>query len=207
MLNVLARARLSRVLDPLGVRLARAGVSPDAVTAVGTAGVVLAAVTLLARGQLLAGTLLVWLFVMSDMLDGAIARARGETSTWGAFLDSTLDRIGDAAVFGSLAWWFAFGGQSRWLAFASLACLVLAYLVSYAKARAESLGLSCDVGIAERSERLIVVLVGTGLAGMGVPYVLPVALWLLVAGALVTVGQRLLAVRRQADAAHRAVRQ
>lgn len=200
MLNVLARARISHLVDPLGARLARTGISPDVVTLVGTTGAVAGAVVFFPRGWFFVGTLVIWFFVMFDMLDGAVARARGTASRWGAFLDSTLDRVADAAVFGALVWWFAGAGNSPELLIASLLCLVLGTLTSYIKARAEGLGMTCNVGFAERSERLIIVLVGTGLEGLGVPYALAVALWLLVAASAITVVQRLVEVRRQSVA-------
>lgn len=200
MLNVLARARISHLVHPLGVRLARTGVSPNALTLVGTMGAVAGALVFFPRGWFFAGTLVIWFFVMFDLLDGAVARARGTTSRWGAFLDSTLDRVADAAVFATLAWWFAGPGESQELLIASLLCLVLGSLTSYIKARAEGLQMTCNVGFAERSERLIIVLVGTGLEGLGVPYALAVALWLLVGASAITVVQRLIEVRRQASA-------
>ncbi len=198
MLNIFARASVSRALRPLGAGLARTGVSPDAVTLAGTVGAVGAAVALLARGEMLLGTLVITVFVLFDLLDGAIARARGTTSRFGAVLDSTCDRIADAAVFGALAWWYAGAGQSRSLLLAALLCLALGAVTSYIKARAEGAGMTCNVGIAERAERLIVILAGTGLDGLGVPYVLAGALWLLVAATAITVVQRMVEVRRQA---------
>ncbi len=200
MLNVFARARVAHVVDPLGARLAATGLSADAVTIIGTAGAVAGALLCYPRGWFFVGTLIIWFFVMFDMLDGAVARARGTTSRWGALLDSTLDRVADAGVFGTLIWWFARGGDSPSLLIAALLCLVLGTLVSYVKARAEGLGMTCNVGFAERTERLIIVLVGTGLDGLGVPYVQAAALWLLVAASAVTVAQRLAEVRRQAIA-------
>jgi len=210
MLNVLARARISHLVDPLGARLARTGISPDIVTLIGTTGAVAGALVFFSQGWFFVGTLVIWFFVMFDMLDGAIARARGTASRWGAFLDSTLDRVADAAVFGALVWWFAgiggdkLGGDkhsgSAGLLVAGLLCLVLGTLTSYIKARAEGLGMTCNVGFAERTERLIIVLLGTGLEGLGVPYALAVALWLLVAASAITVVQRLVEVRRQSVA-------
>jgi CDP-diacylglycerol--glycerol-3-phosphate 3-phosphatidyltransferase len=111
------------------------------------------------------------------------------------------DRAADAAVFGALVWWFSGDGDNRLLVLLALICLVLGILTSYIKARAEGVGLSADVGIVERTERLILVLVGTGFTGLGVPYALHVALWILLAGSAVTVGQRFLAVRRAAAGA------
>ncbi len=198
MLNIFARASVARAIQPLGERLARAGVSPNLVTVLGTVGAVAAAVAFLGRGQFFLGTLVVTVFVLFDLVDGALARARDRSSPFGAVLDSTCDRVADAAIFGSLAWWYAGGGDSRALLLAALLCLALSSLTSYIKARAEGVGLRCDVGIAERAERLIVVLVGTGLEGLGVPFALAAALWLLAAASAVTVVQRIVEVRRQA---------
>ena len=112
-----------------------------------------------------------------------------------------MDRIADAAIFSGLVLWFFAGGHRRLLACVALFCLVASVLVSYAKARAEGLGFSCGMGIAERPERLLVCLVSTGLAGLGVPYVLAAGLWLIAAASVVTFGQRVLDVRRGALAA------
>lgn len=198
MLNIHARAAVSKALDPMGRRLAAAGVSPNAITAVGTAGVVAAALVCYPQGWFFAGTLIIWAFVMLDVVDGAVARAGGTASPFGGVLDSTGDRAADAAVFGALVWYFAEHGQ-RWLVLAGLLCLVLGSITSYIRARAESAGFDATVGIAERAERLIIVLVATGLTGapFHVPYVQAVALWLLVGLSAITVGQRLLTVRRQ----------
>ncbi len=121
---------------------------------------------------------------------------KGTTGAWGAFLDSTLDRIGDAAVFGGLTIWLARGGHQALLAGVALYCLVAGVLVSYARARAEGLAVRADVGVAERSERLVIVLVSAGLTGLGVPFVLAIGLWALAVLSTVTFGQRVIAVRR-----------
>jgi CDP-diacylglycerol--glycerol-3-phosphate 3-phosphatidyltransferase len=195
------RVPVSRALAPMGASLARAGISPDAVTVAGTTGAVAGALVFFTRGWFFAGTLIIWFFVMLDLVDGAVARARGASTPFGAVLDSTCDRVADAAVFGALAWWFAgAGGYSRPLLAASLLCLVLGSLTSYIRARAEALGMSASVGIAERAERLIIVLVGTGLDGLGVPYTQAVALWLLVGLSTITVGQRVATVWQQSQA-------
>jgi CDP-diacylglycerol--glycerol-3-phosphate 3-phosphatidyltransferase len=201
MLNVFARPSISRALTPLGAWLARAGVTADAITIVGTLGAVGGALGFFCRGSFFVGTLIIWFFVMLDMVDGAVARAHGSGTRFGALLDSTADRVADAAVFGALLWWFAGSGHSRGLTLACLLCLVLGSLTSYVKARAEGLGLTANVGVAERAERLIIALVGTGLDGLGVPYVQAGALWLLVVLSTVTVGQRLAVVYRQSVAA------
>jgi CDP-diacylglycerol--glycerol-3-phosphate 3-phosphatidyltransferase len=198
-LNIHARAAISRALVPLGTRLANAGVTPDVITIIGTAGAVGGAVGLLARGTWFVGTLVIWFCVMLDILDGAVARAGGRASTFGAVLDSSCDRIADAAIFGAVGWYFALHGQ-KWMLLAALLCLGLGALTSYIRARAEAAGLNATVGIAERAERLIIVLVGTGLNGFPgyhVPYVLAIALWVLVAASTVTVFQRFATVRAQ----------
>jgi CDP-diacylglycerol---glycerol-3-phosphate 3-phosphatidyltransferase len=199
MLKVL-RPALGRLLTPAGQALARTPVTPNALTIIGAVGVSAGALVFFPTGHLFAGVVVCTLFVLLDMLDGTLARIKGTTGPFGAFLDSTLDRVADAAVFGGLAIWFVRGGHDRVLAAVALFCLVAGSLVSYAKARAESLGLSCDVGFAERTERLLIGLVAAGLSGLGVPYVLPVGLWLLAAVSAFTFGQRVLAARRSAAA-------
>jgi CDP-diacylglycerol---glycerol-3-phosphate 3-phosphatidyltransferase len=200
-LNIHARSFFAKAVGPLGARLARAGVTPDVITIIGTVGAVTSALVFFSRGAWFGGTLLVWGFVMLDLVDGAVARAGGRTSKFGAVLDSSCDRIADAAVFGSIAWYFAMHDQ-RWMLLAAMLCLVLGSLTSYIRARAEGVGLTATVGIAERADRLIIVLVGTGLTGepFGVPYVQAVALWLLVAASTITVVQRFATVYRQGKA-------
>jgi CDP-diacylglycerol--glycerol-3-phosphate 3-phosphatidyltransferase len=195
MLNLL-RPTLNRVLTPIGEALARTPVTPNAITVTGTVGVVAAALWLLPTGHLFAGAVVITVFVLSDMLDGALARVKGTSGAWGAFLDSTLDRVGDAAIFAGLAAWLARGGHQPALAGVTVYCLVAGAMVSYARARAEGLGVRADVGLAERSERIVIILLSTGLSGLGVPYVLPVGLWALAGLSTVTFGQRVLVVRR-----------
>lgn len=177
--------------------LLRVGVHPNAVTIVGTLGVILGAVLLLPRGgiSLFWGVMVITFFVMTDMLDGTMARLSGKTSRLGAFLDSTLDRVADAAIFGALVW--AFIDVDRLTVLAALLCLITGSFVPYARARAEGLGIDASVGIAERADRLVIGLTATGLVGLGLPvWVLTVALFGLAAAAAVTVGQRTMAVIR-----------
>ncbi|RBY76711.1 CDP-alcohol phosphatidyltransferase family protein [Geodermatophilus sp. TF02-6] len=197
MLGVNARAAVARFWAPVVTQLVRAGVTADVVTVTGTLGAIAGSVGLIATGHLFWGAFTVTLCVLLDMLDGALARARGGGSVFGAVLDSTGDRAADAAIFGALVWWFGGAGDNRLLVLLALLCLVLGVLTSYVKARAEGLGLSCDVGIVERTERLILVLTGTGFTGLGIPYALHVALWVLLVGSAVTVWQRFAAVHRQ----------
>jgi len=201
MLNVRVRPAINRTVAPAGRWLARLGVTPDQITIVGTLGVVGGALGFYPRGQFLWGTVVITCFVFSDMLDGAVARARGSSGHWGAFLDSTSDRFGDAAVFGALALWFAGGGRSFVMVAVCIYDLVAASVTSYIKARAEGLGLSCNVGLVERSERLLAVLIATAFTGMfDVPALQVVVLWVLAVAMTLTVVQRLVAVRRQVTA-------
>jgi len=198
-LSLRLRPLIARGVDPVAAGLLKAGVTPDAITLAGTVGTVLAAVLLLGTGRFLAGALVVAAFVLTDTLDGAMARLRGTTSRFGAWLDSTCDRAADAAVFGSLAFWYAGPGDSRGMQAVCIYVLATSVLVSYAKARAEGLGMACNVGIAERTERLVVVLAGSLAVGLGAPVaVLSVALILLAVLTTVTVGQRAAEVRRRA---------
>ena len=199
MLNRYARAFFTKVMTPVARFLVRLGISPDAVTVIGTLGVCVGALAFYPRGEFFWGTVVIALFVFSDMLDGVMARLTERSSRWGAFLDSTLDRIGDAAVFSGLVLYYGGEGDQPWMAALALACLVLGAVVSYARARAEGLGMTADVGIAERADRLVAVLLTTGFVGLGLPeVVLTVVLALLALASVVTIGQRVLTVRRQA---------
>jgi CDP-diacylglycerol---glycerol-3-phosphate 3-phosphatidyltransferase len=201
MLNVFARVHVNRVSDPVGRWLVARGIAPDAVTVAGTVGSVAAALWFLPRGELFLGTVVITLFVLFDLVDGAMARARGRGTPFGAVLDSACDRVTDGVLFAALAWWCLGVGDQRLLGVAALLCLVAGQLVSYIKARAEGVGLSADGGLVERAERLIIALVGTGLQGLGVPYALDVALWVLAAASIWTVGQRIVSVYRSAQPA------
>ncbi|MBB5474960.1 CDP-diacylglycerol--glycerol-3-phosphate 3-phosphatidyltransferase [Cellulomonas hominis] len=193
---------MTRLFTPVADALLKRGVSPDAVTITGTVAVVATALWLYPTGHFLAASLVIAFFALTDSLDGVMARRAGRSGPWGAFLDSTLDRFGDAAIFSGLVLWFMGEGDSAWGAGAALACLVLGSIVPYARARAEGLGMTAAVGIAERADRLATVLVATALVGLGVPQVvLVVVLALLAVASLVTIVQRMATVRRQAGAA------
>ncbi|MFM9049662.1 MAG: phosphatidylinositol phosphate synthase [Actinomycetota bacterium] len=194
--NPAARRLSSAVLEPPARLLLRLHVSPDVVTVIGTLGTCTAALVFFPRGDFVPGCLIIAAFVLCDLLDGTMARLSGRAGPWGTFLDATLDRIADGCVFGALVLWAA-ATQSAWTTAAALACLVGGQVISYAKARAEAVGATANVGIAERAERLIVVLFAALLAGLGVPYVLPVALGILAVVSVVTVIQRIVVVRRQ----------
>jgi CDP-diacylglycerol--glycerol-3-phosphate 3-phosphatidyltransferase len=198
MLNL--RPAVGRIVSPLAAFLLRIGVTPDMVTVFGLLGAATASLGLIARGHFFSGGVIVTFFVLTDALDGTMARLRGPAGQWGAFLDSTLDRIADAAVFSALVIWYAGDGDDTVLLCVALFCLVAGVVTSYAKARAEGLGMTCNVGIAERAERLILALAGVILAGMGLDIALPVLLWVLAVASAVTVGQRLVEVHHQAHA-------
>ncbi|MCP9208054.1 phosphatidylinositol phosphate synthase [Streptomyces cucumeris] len=217
MLNKYARAFFTRVLTPFAALLIRLGVSPDAVTLVGTGGVITGALVFYPRGEFFWGTVVITLFVFSDLIDGNMARQLGRSSRWGAFLDSTLDRVADGAIFGGLALWYAGKGDDNVLCAVTIFCLASGQVVSYTKARGESIGLPVKVnGLVERAERLVISLVACGFSGLhkfGVPHIeilLPIALWIVAVGSAVTLVQRVVTVRREAeeaDAAERAVTQ
>jgi len=199
MLNRFARAFFNKLFTPLARLLIKLGISPDVVTIVGTVGVCVGALVLYPRHEFFWGSLVIAVFVLSDTLDGTMARLSGRSTRWGAYLDSTLDRVADSAIFGGLVLWYSGDGNTPYLAALALACLILGSVVSYAKARAEGLGMTANVGIAERAERVVMVLTATGLVGLGVPEVLlTVVLALLALASLITVIQRMLEVRRQA---------
>jgi CDP-diacylglycerol--glycerol-3-phosphate 3-phosphatidyltransferase len=194
----LSRAAFARLTTPTARAALRVGLTPDAVTVLGTVVAVAGALTLFPMGKLFAGTLVVWFFVLFDMLDGAMARERSGGTRFGAVLDATCDRISDGAVFCGLLWWVAFGLGSPSLVVATLICLVTSQVISYIKARAEASGLSGEGGIIERPERLVIVLVGAGLSDLPffpLPWMLPAAMWVLAVASMVTVGQRLHSVR------------
>ncbi len=195
------RAFFTNLITPVARLLLRLNVSPDAVTVVGTAGVVAAALWFFPQGELIVGVLVITAFVFSDLLDGTMARLSGKTSPWGAFLDSTLDRMGDSAIFGGLLLYYVYVVQSEVLAALTLYCLVTGWLTSYTRARAESLGFEAKGGIAARADRLVAVLVAAGFSDIfDVPVLLEAVLWLLAVASTVTVVQRILTVRRQARA-------
>jgi CDP-diacylglycerol--glycerol-3-phosphate 3-phosphatidyltransferase len=199
MLNRFARAFVNKLFTPLARLLIRLGISPDVVTIVGTIGVCVGALVLYPRHEFFWGSLVIAVFALSDTLDGTMARLSGRSTRWGAYLDSTLDRVADSAIFGGLVLWYSGDGNTPYLAALALACLILGSVVSYAKARAEGLGMTANVGIAERAERVVVVLIATALVGLGVSEsLLTVVLALLALASLITVIQRMLEVRRQA---------
>jgi CDP-diacylglycerol--glycerol-3-phosphate 3-phosphatidyltransferase len=171
--------------------LLRLGVTPNAVTVFGTVGAMAAALWFFPKGgfNLFTGTMVITVFAFTDMLDGTMARLSGKASRFGAFLDSTLDRVVDATIFGSLAWGLI--DVDRQTALAAVVCLAVGSFVPYARARAEGLGIEAKVGIAERADRLFFGGVAAVLVGLGLPLaILTYTLWALALAAAITVFQR-----------------
>ena len=190
MLQESLRAPVTRLITPICRGLIKMGVSANMVTAIGALFTILAAVFTFPKGHFFLGTMLIIVFVLFDLLDGTIARLSAKGSNaWGALLDSTLDRLTDAVILGSVLWYLI--GQDDPLVPVVLLTIVLGFLISYIKARAESLGIECNGGFAERTERIIIVLTTVGFAGLGIDYVMAVGFWVLAIASLVTVIQRL----------------
>lgn len=194
--NPAARRVFRGVIEPPARLLVRLGVPPDAVTIAGTVGAIVVSLTCLTTGRFLLAIGLMLIIGMSDLLDGTMARLSGSSGPWGNFLDATMDRLADGAIFGSIAFWGATNGQ-WWVAGGAIAALVTGQVTSYAKARAEAVGATANVGIAERAERLILLGIAVLLTGLGVPYVLVAAVWIIAVLGVVTIIQRIVFVRRQ----------
>src|SRR3954462_15954105 len=195
------RGLFTAIFSPVARLFLRLGISPDAVTIVGTVGVCAGALVFFPSGHLLIGVLVITAFVFSDLIDGHMARISGQSSKWGAFLDSTLDRFGDGAIFGGLAMYYVGPGDSDNLAALAIYCRVVGSITSYARARAESLGMEAKGGIAERADRLVAILVMTGLSALlGIPFLIPLTLGVLAVASTITVVQRIMLVRNQAKA-------
>ena len=194
--NAGARRLVKGVVEPPARGLLKLGVSPDAVTVVGTVGIVATALICFPQGWFIAGSIIIGVLAASDLLDGTMARLAGSSGPWGNFLDATLDRLADGAVLAGLIVWGALVGEV-WIVAGGVFALVVGQVTSYAKARAEAVGAQANVGIAERAERMFVILLAVLLTGLGVPFVLVAALWILGALGLFTVMQRIVVVRRQ----------
>ena len=197
MLRIPLKSGVTRLITPLARLMMRVGITANGITVVGAVGSWVASFLFFTNGNFFVGTLVIALFLLSDLFDGTIARLSGSSGTrFGALLDSTLDRISDAVVIIALIFW-SVENERDWLV-PLIASLLLGFLISYIKARAEGLGIPCEVGVAERAERLIVLLTATGLYGLGVTTAMDVGLWFLVAINAVTVAQRFYVVMRDA---------
>lgn len=197
MLNARVRQGWDNIMNPVGRFLRRIGVGPNTITGLGV--LVQGAVAyFIVEGRLVLAGLVAIVSGFSDAVDGAVAKAGGVESKFGALLDSTADRVSDGLFFLPVAWLYGVSPDpaqkdQRWVAALALTALVVSYLVSYVKARAEGLGYECNVGIMERAERLILVIIGLVFNAF-----LPLVLGILTVLSLVTVVQRLYHVRAQA---------
>ena len=195
MISASIKAPVTRVVAPLCRWLLSLGVSANLLSAIGGLGASVSAIAFFSQGIYFWGVLVTIFFVLFDLLDGTLARMSDSGgSKWGALLDSTLDRIADAAVLGSLAF-FLMKSHDR-LVPVLIVALVAGGLISYIRARAEGLGIECSGGLAERTERLIIIFLALGLAGLGVPYILAIGAWILALVSVFTVWQRLMIVYR-----------
>jgi CDP-diacylglycerol--glycerol-3-phosphate 3-phosphatidyltransferase len=195
MLSAILRKPVSRVVDPVAVFLLRIGITPNGMTFFGSLGTSAVALWLWPQGEYFWGTMGVIAFIFSDLLDGTMARISKKSSQWGAFFDSTIDRVVDVALIGALL--LSLLRTDDRLALVAFAALIGGFLVSYVKARAQALGLECDGGFAERAERVIILLTAVGFAGLGVPYILAIGIWILAISSLATFVFRVYQVWKQ----------
>ncbi|MDQ3619982.1 MAG: CDP-alcohol phosphatidyltransferase family protein [Actinomycetota bacterium] len=200
MLNARIRRGWDRMMRPVGSRLGSLGLSANLITLLNVVVQVVVAY-LIIEGRLLAAGLVAIVSALGDTLDGAVAKAQGTATPFGALLDSTTDRLSDALFFVPVAWLYGVSpgpeqADQAWVAALALIALVASFLVSYVKARAEGLGFECNVGIAERAERLILMIVGLILS-----FMLPTVLAILALLSIITVFQRMFHVRGQIKSA------
>ena len=195
-LNSKIRGAWDQFVRPVGRVVARSGLRPNAITLIGllVQGV---AAYLIVDGALVAAGLVAIAAGVADLLDGAVAKARGITSDFGALLDSTTDRLSDTLFFVPIAWLYGVepdvaAHAEPWVAAVALAALVFSFLVSYVKARAESLGFECNVGLAERAERILIMIAGLVFG------IVPLAVVVLALVTFVTFVQRMVYVYEQA---------
>lgn len=184
MLSAILRKPVARVVDPVALLLLRIGVTPNGMTFFGSLGTCVMALWLWPQEEYFWGTLGVIAFIFSDLLDGTMARISKKSTQWGAFFDSTIDRVVDVALIGALV--LSLLKTDDRLAVVAFAALIGGFLVSYVKARAEALSFNCSGGFAERAERVIILLTAVGFAGLGVPYILAVGIWILAISAFAT---------------------
>ncbi len=195
MISSALKPAVTRLINPLARAALRVGLTPNSVTILGALGLIISATYFYSTEQYFVGTLVITVFALSDLFDGAMARIseKGATS-WGGFLDSTIDRVTDSAIVISLA--LPLIRDEDLLAYPAVVALVTGVLIPYIRAKAESFNMACSVGITERTERLVIILVAAGFHGLGVPYILAIGIWTLAVLGLVTVFQRLQVVRK-----------
>ena len=195
MISDIFKPAVVRLISPTARGLLRIGLTPNSVTTIGAIGVIATSLIAYPSGHLFGGTIAICCLALSDLFDGTMARiSKAGSSLWGGFLDSTIDRVTDSAI--TIAVIVPLIAADDPLSYLGLATLVTGFLTPYIRAKAESFGIECSVGIAERTERLIIILTAVGFHGLGVPYILAIGLWLLAILGVITVFQRMAVVRR-----------
>jgi len=190
MISSALKPAVTRLINPVARLALRIGLTPNAVTVIGALGLVSSALFFYSNEEYFIGTLVIAFFALSDLFDGAMARISEEgSSQWGGFLDSTIDRVTDSAIL--IAILIPLTSTEDALTPVALTTLVTGLLIPYIRAKAESFSIQCSVGIAERTERLIILLTAIGFHGLGIPYALAIGLWLLASLGVVTVIQRM----------------
>ena len=194
MISSVLKPAVTRIIEPVARFALRIGITPNLVTIIGATGVLLSAAFFYPREEFFVGTLLISFFALSDLFDGTMARISNKgASAWGGFLDSTIDRITDSSII--IALLVSLIQSNDKLSYLGLITLVTALLIPYIRAKAESFGIDCAIGIAERTERLVIILTAIGLEGLHLPYALAAGLWVLSILGIITVIQRIRVVR------------
>ncbi|MEK6649279.1 MAG: CDP-alcohol phosphatidyltransferase family protein [Actinomycetota bacterium] len=194
MISRIIKPAVTRVITPTAKAMLRIGFTPNGVTVVGAIGVVASAFIFYPSGRLFLGSVIISFFALSDLFDGTMARISGQGSgKWGNFLDSTLDRITDSSVLIGLI--LLLNKNSDRLVPVVLLALMTGILVPYIRAKAESLGIECSGGLAERTERLMLALLAIALHGLHLPFALAIGMWILAILGAITVVQRIMIVR------------
>lgn len=194
MISSALKPAVTRVIEPVARIALRLGLTPNSITLLGAVGVLISAGYFYPREEFFVGTLFICFFALSDLFDGTMARiSQKGSSKWGGFLDSTIDRITDSAI--TIAILIPLIKANDRLAYLGIITLVTGLLIPYIRAKAESFSIDCSVGIAERTERLVIILTAIGFEGLHIPFALSVGFWLLAILGIVTVIQRIAVVR------------
>jgi CDP-diacylglycerol--glycerol-3-phosphate 3-phosphatidyltransferase len=195
MISDLLKPAITRLITPMAKGLLRMGLTPNSMTVWGGLGVLISTFTLVPTGHFFVGSLIITIFILGDLFDGTMARISHQgSSPWGSFLDSTIDRVTDSSILIALI--MALDSRGDRLIPVVLIAILTGLLIPYIRAKAESIGVQCSGGLAERTERLIITLVAIGLHGLGIHFALAIGMWLLTVLGIFTVVQRILIVKR-----------
>ena len=190
MISDIFKPAVVRIISPAARGMLRIGLTPNSVTTIGAVGVIATSLIAYPNGHLFGGTVAICCLALSDLFDGTMARLSAQgPSKWGGFLDSTIDRVTDSAIAMGLLIYLA--REDDPLSYVLLVSIVSGFLVSYIRAKAESLQIECKGGFAERTERLVILLTAIGFTGLGVSYILTVGVWALALASVFTVLQRM----------------